>query len=136
MRKPLVLRSSFKSVFSGIGTCCGDPFDVGSSGDEADDMLPLSSFRKRVEAKMTHRLPLRCADRRQLSHGFARNRIDKACARRPGIRKTVAGGSAARSRGFGSEPSRWDMLFRKIHGGMEFLRPISAYIWRVSMMSA
>jgi hypothetical protein len=48
MRKPLVLRSSFKSVFSGIGTCCGDPFDIGSSGDEADDMLPLLRFRKRM----------------------------------------------------------------------------------------
>ena len=65
MRKPLVLRSSFESAFSGIGTSCGDPFDIGSSGDEADDVLPLSSFRKRTEANMTHRLPLRCADRRQ-----------------------------------------------------------------------
>jgi hypothetical protein len=65
MRKPRVLRSSFESVFSGIGTSCGDPFDICPSGDEADDVLPLLSFRKRVEAKMTHRLPLRCADRRQ-----------------------------------------------------------------------
>jgi hypothetical protein len=47
MRKPLVLRSSFKSVFSGIGTCRGDPFDIGPSGDEADDVLPLLRFRKR-----------------------------------------------------------------------------------------
>jgi hypothetical protein len=69
---------------------------------------------------MTHRLPLRCADRRQLNHGFVQTRIDKACARRPGIRKTVAGGSAARSRAFGNEPSRWDMLIRKIHVGMVF----------------
>jgi hypothetical protein len=127
MRKPLVLRSSFESVFSGIGTCCGDPFDIGSSGDEADDVLPLMRFRKRTEANMTHRLPLRCADQRQLNHGFAQNRIDMACARRPGIRKTVAGGSAARSRAFGNQPCRWDMLFRKIHGGIDFRRPMSAY---------
>jgi hypothetical protein len=90
---------------------------------------------------MTHRLPLRCADRRQLNHGFVQNRIDNACARRPGIRKTVAGGSGARSRAFGSEPSRCrDMLFRKIHGGIDFRRPISAYhtkaICAVSTMSA
>jgi hypothetical protein len=84
MRKPLVLRSSFESVFSGIGTCCGDPFDIGPSGDEADDVLPLLSFRKRVEAKMTHRFPLRCADRRQLNHGFVQNRIDKAVRPPPG----------------------------------------------------
>ena len=58
MRKPLVLRSSFESVFSGIGTCCGDPFDIGSSGDEADDVLLLLSFRKRAEANVTHRLSL------------------------------------------------------------------------------
>ena len=128
-------------MFSGIGTCCGDPLDIGSSGDEADDVVPLLSFWKRVEAKMTHRLPLRCADRRQLNHGFVQNRIDKACARRPGIHKTVAGASAARSRAFGSEPSRCrDMLFRKIHGGRDFRRPISAYhtkaILPVSMVSA
>jgi hypothetical protein len=43
MCKPLVLRSSFESVFSGIGTCCGDPFDIGSSGDEAD-RRPDSTF--------------------------------------------------------------------------------------------
>jgi hypothetical protein len=48
MRKPLVLRSSFESVFSGIGICRGDPFDINSSGDEADDVLPLMSFRKRA----------------------------------------------------------------------------------------
>jgi len=100
MRKALVLRSSFESVFSSIGTCGGDPFDIGSSGDEADDVLPLLRFRKRGEANMTHRVPLRCADRRQLNHGFVQNRIDKTCARRPGIRKTVAGGSAAWSRAF------------------------------------
>ena len=100
MRKPLVLRSSFESVFSGIGTSCGDPFDIGSSGDEADDVLPLLRFRKRGEANMTHRVPLTGADRRQLNHGFVQNRIHKACARRPGIRKTVAGGSAAWSRAF------------------------------------
>jgi hypothetical protein len=67
--------------------------------------------------------------------------MDKACARRPAIRKTVAGGSAARSRAFvGQRGRRWDMLSRKIHGGMEFRRPISAYhtkaICAVSMMSA
>ena len=57
IRKPLVLRSSFESVFSGIGTCRGDPFDIGSPGDEADDVLPLLRFRKRGEANMTDRLP-------------------------------------------------------------------------------
>jgi hypothetical protein len=41
MRKPLMVRSSFESVFSGIGTCCGDPFDISSSGDEVDDVVPL-----------------------------------------------------------------------------------------------
>jgi hypothetical protein len=69
------------------------------------------------------------------------NRIDKACARRSGIRETVAGGSAARSRAFvGQGGRRWDMLSRKIHGGMEFRRPISAYhtkaICAVSMKSS
>jgi hypothetical protein len=68
-------------------------------------------------------------------------RINEACARRPGIRKTVAGGGAARSRAFSSEPSRCrDMLFRKIHGGMDIRRPIIAYrtnaICAVSLMSA
>jgi hypothetical protein len=89
---------------------------------------------------MTHRLPLTCADRRQLNHGFVQNRMDTACARHPGIRKTVAAGSAAPSRAFGSEPSRWDRLFRKIHGGMDFRHRLSAYhtkaTWPVSMMSA
>jgi hypothetical protein len=84
-------------------------------------VLPLLRFRKLGEANMTHRLPLRCADRRQLNHGYEQDRINKAFARRPGIRKTVAGGSA-------SEPSRCrDMLFRKIHGGMDLRRPTRAY---------
>jgi len=68
------------------------------------------------------------------------NEIENACGRHPGTRKTVAGGSAAPSRAFGSEPSRWDMSFRKIHGDVDFRRPLSAYhsnaIWPVSMMSA
>ena len=64
-------------AFSGIGTGCGDPFDIGPSGDEADDVLPLLSFRKPGEENMTHRLPLRCADRRQLNYGFVQKRIDK-----------------------------------------------------------
>jgi hypothetical protein len=69
MRKPLGLRSSFESVFSGIGACRGDPFDIGS---------PAMS-------------------QRQLNHGLLQNRIGKACVLRPGINKAVT--AAARCGG-------------------------------------
>jgi hypothetical protein len=141
MRKPLVLRSSVESVFSGIGTGCGDPFDIGSSGDEADDALPLMSFRKRAEANVTHRLPL---EARRSAPAKPRPRAKQYRQRArppPGDPKDGRGGSAVWSRAFGSEPSRCrDMLFRKIHNGMDFRRPIRSYytkaICAVSIMSA
>jgi hypothetical protein len=34
--KALVMRSSFESMVSGIGTWSGDPYDISSFGDEAD----------------------------------------------------------------------------------------------------
>jgi hypothetical protein len=119
MPKPLVMRSSFESMFSGIGTCSGDPFYIGSSGDEADRRAPTYAFSEAYRGEYDPSAPL---DMRRSAPAKPRIRAkqDKACARRAGIRKTVAGGGAARSRAF------WDMLFRKIHGGMDFRRPISA----------
>jgi hypothetical protein len=86
---------------------------------------------------MTHRLPLRCADRRQLNHGFVQNRIHKACARCPGSRKTVTGGSAAWSRASVASLAAAKCYPENLWG-MDFRRPISAYhtkpIWPVSIV--
>jgi hypothetical protein len=59
MRKPLVVRRSFKPMFSGIGARSGDQLDISPSGYETDDLIPLLGFRKCSEANVTPRLPLK-----------------------------------------------------------------------------
>ena len=54
--------------------------------------------------------PLRLADQRQQSHGFVQFMIDKARALRRGFPHNSCGGSAARNRAFGSEPSRRETI--------------------------
>jgi hypothetical protein len=105
MCKPLVVRRSLESMFGGIGARCGDPLDIGSPRDEANDAFPLLRPWKRAEAFVTHRLPLRCADQRQLSNGLEQDRIDK-CA--PSVPASAGGrdGSAVRSRASDTQPSR------------------------------
>jgi hypothetical protein len=48
-----------------IGACCGIRSTSAPPAMRPDDVLLLLSFLKRGEANMTHRLPLRCADRSQ-----------------------------------------------------------------------
>jgi len=77
MRKPLVVRRSFEPMFGSIGARCGDLLDIGSPSDEANDVFPLLRPWKRAEAFVTHRVPLRCADQRQLRNGLEQDRIEK-----------------------------------------------------------
>ena len=77
MRKPLVVRRSLESMFGGIGARCGDLLDIASPRDEANDVFPLLRPWKRAEAFVTHRVPLRCADQRQLRNGLEQDRIEK-----------------------------------------------------------
>jgi len=49
---------SFEAVFSGIGAPSGDTLNIGPSGDQADDLIPLLRFRQRAEANVSHWLPL------------------------------------------------------------------------------
>jgi hypothetical protein len=44
-------------VFSGIGASSGNPLNVGTAGDQANDLIPLLCFWQRSEANVAHRLP-------------------------------------------------------------------------------
>jgi len=59
MREALVLRCPFEPVFCGVGACSGDMLDISAASNQVDDLLPLLRFRKRTEANVTHRLPVK-----------------------------------------------------------------------------
>jgi hypothetical protein len=43
--RPSSCDAPFEAVFGGIGACSSDPLNIGTAGDQADNLIPLLRFR-------------------------------------------------------------------------------------------
>jgi hypothetical protein len=120
IHQAFILRCPFERTFGGIGTCSGDPINIGAAGDQANDMLPFLASRKRLEVNVAHRLPLEVRRSAPAKQRFRARQDRHNAALRKGICTMLAAAARCGTAHSVASQRRRGMLAEKKATGRDF----------------